>query len=340
MHKIGRRVCSGALGRRALSSNFFALDLDDDLDTWPRGKANTVLNICPQGEEMVVERMGKLHEVKKGGYFFALPLIDTIRFVVDMREKALLIRPQAAITKDNVHVNVSGNIYCQFNDSEKAAYGSKNPVYAVKQHAMASMRAAIGEMELDEILHARKKLNKVIRETVQEAAQHWGLEIKRYEITEISPDKFITEAMDKQAAAERDRRKKVLEAEGDKTSARLESEGQKIRMQNISEGEKIKVINEASANKERVILEAAAEAEAIRLRAEAQAAAIHEVAKALEGNLSSDAAKLNIAQRYIDMYAEMGAKSNTMIFNDRPADVNSLFAQAQAVLANKPGSQS
>jgi len=147
-----------------LSSNLFALDLDDDLDTWPRGKANTVLNICPQGEEMVVERLGKLHDVKAGGYFISIPFIDSIRFVVDMREKALLIMPQAAITKDNVHVKVSGNIYCQFNDSTKAAYGSKNPIYAVKQHAMASMRAAIGEMELDEILHARKKLNVIIRE--------------------------------------------------------------------------------------------------------------------------------------------------------------------------------
>jgi len=81
----------------------------------------------------------------------------------------------------------------------------------------------------------------VYTQTVQDAAKHWGLEIKRYEITEISPDKFITEAMDKQAAAERERRKKVLEAEGDKTSARLGSEAEKIRMQNISEGEKIKV---------------------------------------------------------------------------------------------------
>jgi hypothetical protein len=149
---------------RMLSSNLFSLDLDDDLDTWPRGKANTVLNICPQGEEMVVERLGKLYDVKAGGYFFSVPFIDSIRFVVDMREKALLIMPQAAITKDNVHVKVSGNIYCQFNDSTKAAYGSKNPIYAVKQHAMASMRAAIGEMELDEILHARKKLNVIIRE--------------------------------------------------------------------------------------------------------------------------------------------------------------------------------
>ena len=117
-----------------------------------------------------------------------------------MREKALSITPQAAITKDNVAVKVSGNLYCQFVDGEKAAYGSKNPIYAVKQHAQSAMRAAIGEMELDQILHARAQLNTMIRTAVQGAAEAWGLEIKRYEITDISPDTHITEAMDKQVS--------------------------------------------------------------------------------------------------------------------------------------------
>jgi regulator of protease activity HflC (stomatin/prohibitin superfamily) len=117
------------------------------------------------------------------------------------------------------------------------------------------MRAAIGELELDEILHARAKLNSIIRASVQGSAEAWGLDILRYEITEVSPDKFITEAMDKQAAAERDRRKKVLEAEGDKRSAELESEGVKIRMKNESEGFLMKVSNEAEARKRQIILE-------------------------------------------------------------------------------------
>lgn len=135
--------------------------------------------------------------------------MDEIRFVIDMREKSLSITPQSAITKDNVHVTVSGNLYCQFIDPEKASYGSKNPIYAVKQIAQSAMRAAIGELELDEILHARAQLNKMIQSSVQGAADAWGIDIKRYEITDITPDKFITEAMDKQAAAERERRKKV-----------------------------------------------------------------------------------------------------------------------------------
>lgn len=80
---------------------------------------------------MVVERLGVLHKIQNGGYFFAIPLIDDIRYCIDMRERALQVEPQSAITKDNVHVKVSGNLYCQFVDAEKAAYGSKNPLYAV-----------------------------------------------------------------------------------------------------------------------------------------------------------------------------------------------------------------
>ncbi len=204
---------------------------------------------------MVVERLGKFRAVRGGGWFLCIPVVEQIRYVVDMKEKAMSISPQSAITKDNVHVHVSGNVYCQFVDGYKAAYGSKNPLYAVRQHAQSAMRAAIGELELDDILHARARLNAVIRNAVQESAQSWGLEIKRYEITEISPDKFITDAMDKQAAAERDRRKKVLDAEGDKRSAELESEGQKIRMKNESEGTMIKIVNEAEARKRQMILE-------------------------------------------------------------------------------------
>ena len=177
-----RRLAVQRHPNHGLSARSFSsyVDFYDDLDNWPRTKMNTVLNVCPQGEQMVVERLGKFDSVREGGWWLAVPVIDQITFVVDMREKALSIAPQSCITKDNVHVEVSGNLYCQFNDAQKAAYGSKNPIHAVKQHAQSSMRAAIGELELDEILHARAQLNAIVRTSVQEAAESWGLVIKRY----------------------------------------------------------------------------------------------------------------------------------------------------------------
>ena len=101
------------------TSSLQLLNLEDDLAHWPRSKPNTILNVCPQGQAMVIERLGRFHAIQTGGFFFCIPLIDTIRFIVDLREKALSISPQSAITKDNVHVKVSGNVYCQFLDAER-----------------------------------------------------------------------------------------------------------------------------------------------------------------------------------------------------------------------------
>jgi regulator of protease activity HflC (stomatin/prohibitin superfamily) len=332
---------AGAGAVRQMSSKFIA-DIDDDYEIWPKTRTNTIINICQKGEQILVERMGELRPIVRNGWFVALPIIDDIRFVVDMRERAISITPQSSITKDNVHVQVSGNLYCQFVDAEKAAYGSKNPIYAVKQHAQSAMRAAIGELELDQILHSRAQLNVMVRTAVQEAAAAWGLSILRYEITEIHPDRHITEAMDKQAAAERERRKKVLEAEGDKRSAELESEGQKIRLINESEGWLIKVRNEAEGRRYQLVQEAAGAAEAALEAAKAQAQAIALLGKELhregqssaEGKAAGDAARLLLAKDYVSMYGEMGRQSNTMIFSERPGDLNALLAQASHVVSS------
>ncbi|CAM9514649.1 unnamed protein product [Ascophyllum nodosum] len=302
-------------------------------DSWPITHANTILNVCPQGERMVVERLGRLHTIESPGWFFSIPVFDKIAYKVDMRERNITIAPQSAITKDNVSVEVSGNLYVRFTDPEKAAYGSANPLYAVRQHAQSSMRAAIGELELDEILHAsRAKLNDMIRLTIQTAADAWGLEVKRYEITEITPDTQISEAMDRQAAAERIRRERVLTAEGEKKAYTLKSEGVKIQLINESEGQLIQVENAAKATKERLKLEAEGEAEARIVKANAEAKALTLVAEALQEASGGDAAQLQIAKQYIEMYGEMGKTSNTMLFSDRPADVNALIGQAAAVL--------
>jgi hypothetical protein len=92
-------------------------------EEWPRGKANMGLNVCPQGERMIVERLGRMHCIHSPGWFFAIPFIDRIAYRIDMREKAIEVLPQRAITKDNVSLEVAGNIFVEFNDPERAAYG-------------------------------------------------------------------------------------------------------------------------------------------------------------------------------------------------------------------------
>lgn len=304
----------------------------NSLSKWPVRKQNTILNIVPQGKRMVVERFGKMHAIHQSGYFFAVPFIDDVAYVIDVREQAIDIPPQSTITRDNVSVDVSGNLFVAFVDPERAAYGATNPIYAAVQHAQSAMRSVIGEMELDEILHDRARLNTVIKGAVQEAAVVWGLDVRRYEITEITPDAVIRHAMDKQAAAERARREQVLQAEGDKRTQELTSEGTKISLTNESEGNLIKVTNEADGENIKLVREAMGEAESIKIKALAQAEAVRVIANELQKPGGPQAANLALARDYVAMYGQMGSQSNTLMFNERPADMNALLAQAAMAL--------
>ena len=353
LYSVTRTTTKNLQGLSIFARHAHAQTGYDRGEKWPHEGVNTILNVVPQGSRAVMERLGKFHSVKEPGWFLAIPVVDRIRYIVDMREKAIEIAPQAAITKDNVSVDVSGNVYVKFVDAHKAAYGSFNPLYAVYQHAQASMRAAIGNMDLDEILHARSQINAEVCTSLQQAAESWGLYILRYEITEITPDQEIQRAMDKQAVAERDRRELVLTAEGQKRYEVLASEAVKVQLQNESEGELIKIRNEALAmkdrlilesegdlikirnealaTKDRLILEAEGEAEAVMKKAEAQTKALSIVSQALATTEGAQAAQLELARDYVQMYGQMGSTSNTMLFMDKPGDVAGLIAQAATV---------
>ena len=160
---------------------------------------------------------------------------------------------------------------------------------------------------------------------------------RRYEITEVRPDRHISDAMDKQAAAERNRREKVLEAEGEKTKATLESEGIKIRLQNESDGALIKVKNESEAEKFKLMVEAEGTSKAMILKAEAQAESIKLVASQLQAPGGEAAAKFALAVSYSEMMGEIGKESNTMFFEKEPGNVNALLAKAGAAFETGKG---
>lgn len=125
----------------------------------PKWTANTFINFCDQGSEVVVERFGRFHRIEDAGMFFAIPMIERCT-KVDKREMVITIDPQMAITRDNVRIELSGSVYLQFIDSFKALYGAVRPLLASVQQAQAIMRSAVGKMELDDIFHNRTRLNK------------------------------------------------------------------------------------------------------------------------------------------------------------------------------------
>lgn len=288
--------------------------------SWPRRKKNTLVNICQQGQVHLVERFGKFFDTKSPGLYVAFPGVDRIT-VIDMREKAIPIDPQMAISRDNVSVRMSGVVYLRFFDAKKAAYGHYSPLFAVLKHSESAMRAAIGELELDALFHDRAAINTKISAAIISAAEQWGIQVLRYEVTEIMPDATISSAMDRQARAERERREQVLKASGDKESAILRSEGE---LQSRT--------NTAKATQIETELLAKGRANAIETEAEAQANAISKVASALGGAGGESAARLELARNYMAMMGKMGGESNTIFFGEQAGDITPMIARVAKAL--------
>lgn len=209
------------------------------------------------------------------------------------------------------------------------------------------MRVAIGKLELDRILHDRHSINHDIKNSIATASESWGIEILRYEITDVNPDPEVAAAMDKQAVAERTRREQLIDAESQRKTMELHSEGQKIKLKNESEGNLIRSNNEAEAAKIRLTLQAEADAMAIKLVSQAKADAILVEAEAKEKaakilmnliNDGGDAAKyaitVGLSNDLFNMYGKIGEKSNTIFFHDKPADLPFMLAQVQNNLAS------
>ena len=127
---------------RRMFSSGAAHRTTDVINSWPNAGTNTVLNIVPQGSVHVIERFGRFLREQRPGLYLAIPFVDRIAYRVDMREQALEISPQMAITKDNVSLQVSGNVFTRFVDAQTAAYGSVSPLYATYQHARTLPRLA------------------------------------------------------------------------------------------------------------------------------------------------------------------------------------------------------
>jgi regulator of protease activity HflC (stomatin/prohibitin superfamily) len=298
-------------------------DLNDSDDKkWPVRKVNTILNILPQGKSAVIERLGSFNSVKTG-MFFAIPLIDKISYIIDKREQSIRIDPLHAITADNISIMVSGNLFIQFDDEKKVAYGSDQPLYNITQFAISSMRNSIGNMELDEILKNRQQINKDVMKSLESSSVNWGLVVKRYEITDLNPDQSIIDSMNKQLIGERNRREQILTAKGQKESAQL-----------ISEGDLIKVTNEAEANRRKLVMDAQGRAEAIELEAHAKSKYIKILSESLNTSGESGIQAVNtlLAIENINMMSKIGQSSNTMFFSDKPADFRQLMAYTSEII--------
>ena len=184
------------------------------------------VRIVPQSEKFVVERFGRLRSVLGPGINFIVPFLDRVRHKVSVLERQLPINQQDAITSDNVLVQVETSVFYRILEPAKTVYRIRDADSAIATTVAGVVRAAIGEMELDEVQSNREQLISKIKTQVAGAVDDWGIEVTRAEILDVNLDQATREAMLQQLNAERARRAQVTEAEGTKRAVELNADAE------------------------------------------------------------------------------------------------------------------
>ena len=228
---------------------------------------------------------------------------------MNMRERVIDIPSQDVITKDNVMVTADAVVFIQVVDPRSAAYEVNNLDNAIQNLCLTNVRTVVGSMDLDEVLSRRDEINAKLLTVIDAATDPWGTKVTRIEIKDLSPPHDITQAMNKQMKAEREKRSDILIAEGHKQSQILKAED-----------EKESAIREAEGRKEAAYLDA----EAREREAQAEAKATEMVSTAIaRGDVN--AINYFVAQEYVQAFAKLADSPNqkTVIV---PAELSALAA--------------
>ena len=273
----------------------------------------------------VIERLGRYYATVDPGLRLILPFIDKLR-IVDMREQVIDVPPQEVITSDNVVVSVDAVVYYEPTDPQRLIYNVANFMVAITKLAQTNLRNLIGDMQLDQALTSRDKINTNLREILDDATDTWGVRVKRVEIQRIDPPTDVMNAMHEQMKAERTRRATVTTAEGQRQAEITRAEGEQqaailraeaVRQQQIleAEGEAAAIRALAEAEKFKQITEAEGEAQAIR----SVYSAIH------DGDPTNDL----IAIKYLEALGTIANGQATKIFV--PSDMSNVLASIGGV---------
>ncbi len=278
------------------------------------------IKIVPQQQAWIVEKLGKFDRKLEPGLQILIPFIEKVSYKHSLKEYARDVQEQTAITRDNVSLLLDGVIYMRIVDPIQASYGVNDPIYAVTQLAQTTMRSEIGKLSMDESFEERETLNANIVNSINEAAQTWGVQCMRYEIKNINPPATVLKAMELQVAAERQKRAEILESEGERQSKINIAEADKRQVELASEAAKIDQINRAEG-----------EASAILSVAEATAQGIHVIAQSIQQSGGEEAVALKIAEKYVHAFGQLAKEGTTILLPANAGDAGSMVAQALGV---------
>ena len=279
------------------------------------------VKFVPQNRAYVVERFGKYNKTMIAGLNFLIPFMDKVSYDRSLKEVAVDVPSQSAITRDNISLVVDGVLYMKVLDPFKASYGVDDYTYAVTQLAQTTMRSEIGKIELDKTFEEREVLNTNIVAQINEASGPWGVQVLRYEIKDIEPPRTVLEAMERQMKAEREKRAFILESEGERQSAI-----------NVAEGQKQARVLAAEADKLEQILMAEGEAQAILAVADAKAKALEVIGAAAIEEKGQKAIQLNLAEMAIRAREAIAKQSSVVLLSDEKTGAANMVAEAMTII--------
>jgi regulator of protease activity HflC (stomatin/prohibitin superfamily) len=254
----------------------------------------TAIKVVPEYRRLVVFRLGRCVGAKGPGIVFLIPIIDRGMYV-DLREQVREIPHQTSITKDNAAISVDFIWYYKVLDPTESVLQVGNFEAAAQGMATTTLRAVIGGIPLDDVLSERETINNLLRTRLDEVTERWGVKVTNVEIREIIPPRDITDAMNRQMTAERNRRALVTESTGQREAAI-----------NVADGEKQSNILRAEGEKQSAILRAEGERQSQLLRAEGFSAAlekIYSVAKTVD--------QRTMTLQYFETLKSMGLSPST-----------------------------
>ena len=277
------------------------------------------IKIVPQSQVFVIERFGKYTKTLTAGLSIIVPYLDRVGYKVSILERQLPEFTISVITRDNVEVRLETTVFYRVVDASRSVYRIKDVGGAIHTAASSIVRSAAGKLELDDLQSSRESMNMEIAKFLQEAAEIWGIEITRTEITDVIIDEQIKEAQRQQLNAERERRAAIARAEGEKRSIELAAEAK---------------LYEAEKMADAVRIEADASAYAIKINAEADAEQTRVIGEAIEKH-GQAAINFEIMKRQVDAIGTLasGDSTKTIIM---PTEVTGILGGLETLMSSIP----